>query len=312
MLRTTAAYLDVLRAETDLELTLHELESLTEQGAAAKQMLTYGEGTMTELLEVEARIDILKANLAELRSELSSRRTTLKNVIGVDPGHLAQLSNVACFANDIPKLEKWRVKMLEHNAEILAARSAVKIAEIELQKSRAARAPRAELVVNLSRADSDSITTFDQSNFNNFVGVVVNIPLYQGGSAVSASRQAVAGLERAKALLDHTVNLAYSRPEKAYSVLSSGKEKFEALNKAISSSNELIDATKGGIQGGVRVNLDLLDGATANATQQLFLAQRDLADARYVFVASWLQFRAVAGSLGYNDIDEVSLCFADK
>jgi protease secretion system outer membrane protein len=58
------------------------------------------------------------------------------------------------------------------------------------------------------------------------------------------------------------------------------------------------------IRGGARINLDLL-----NARQQLFTAQRDLAQARLNYLRALLRLRAAAGSLGYADVREVAAYF---
>jgi protease secretion system outer membrane protein len=54
----------------------------------------------------------------------------------------------------------------------------------------------------------------------------------------------------------------------------------------------------------VRINLDLL-----NAQQQLYTSQRDLAQARYSYLIGILHLRAIAGTVGDNDIRELAAYF---
>jgi protease secretion system outer membrane protein len=54
----------------------------------------------------------------------------------------------------------------------------------------------------------------------------------------------------------------------------------------------------------VRINLDLL-----NAQQQLFVAQRDLAQARYGYLLGVIRLRAAAGTMDSQVIREIGAYF---
>jgi protease secretion system outer membrane protein len=86
-------------------------------------------------------------------------------------------------------------------------------------------------------------------------------------------------------------------------VLSSVK-KIDALVKAVESSQLLMKATGQSIKGGVRINLDLL-----SAQQQLYTAQRDLAQARYAYLLGTLRLKATAGTLEREDIRALAAWF---
>jgi len=71
--------------------------------------------------------------------------------------------------------------------------------------------------------------------------------------------------------------------------------------KAVDSARALVEATRQSVKGGVRINLDVL-----NAQQQLYTAQRDLANARYNYLLSYLRLRNAAGTLNGDDLRTVS------
>jgi protease secretion system outer membrane protein len=54
----------------------------------------------------------------------------------------------------------------------------------------------------------------------------------------------------------------------------------------------------------VRINLDLL-----NAQQQLFVSQRDLAQARYSYLIGLMRLRAISGDVGDSDIKQIAAYF---
>lgn len=88
---------------------------------------------------------------------------------------------------------------------------------------------------------------------------------------------------------------------KQHALMFSGISRIDALTKAVDAAKMLITATEKSILGGVRINLDLL-----NAQQQLFTAQRDLAQARYQYLLAYLKLRYAAGTLTVDDLQKVA------
>lgn len=57
----------------------------------------------------------------------------------------------------------------------------------------------------------------------------------------------------------------------------------------------------------MRINLDLLD-----AQRQLFLAQVNLAEAKYNYLLAYLRLRLTAGTLALDDLEKVATYFIAK
>jgi protease secretion system outer membrane protein len=82
------------------------------------------------------------------------------------------------------------------------------------------------------------------------------------------------------------------------------EQKVAALNRAVESSTELTKAMRLSIKGGERINMDALlaDKGLANA-------QRDLAQAKYNYLLSYLRLKQQAGNLRSEDLQEVAMYF---
>jgi protease secretion system outer membrane protein len=134
--------------------------------------------------------------------------------------------------------------------------------------------------------------------------VQVNIPLYAGGSVAAATTQAVANHEKAKADLEAKTRQVLVELRKQYDQVLSSAAKIDAMVKSVNSARALVQATQQSVKGGVRINLDVL-----NAQQQVYAAQRDLAQARYNYVISYLRLRFAAGTLTTEDLHTVAKYF---
>ena len=304
-LRVMGAYTDVLFAADQLELVKAQRTTYTEQMKVNNRLFEKGEGTKTDMLEIQARLDLSEAQVLEGEDNLRANRTTLEGLIGMDPGVLDPLIPDFKFDKDKPaSFDEWRALALEHNDELRSARFTIEAAKQEINKARAGHAPRLDFVASYGRSDSETITTVDQNQLNRSIGIQLNIPLYQGGYVNAASRQAVAGLERAKANLDAKTNAVTLELRKAHNLVVSSVAKVQALVKATESGTLLTKATEQSVRGGVRINLDLL-----NAEQQLAQSKRDLQQARYSYLLGVLRLRAAAGMLSGDDLREVAAYF---
>lgn len=304
-IRVVGAYVDVLYADDQLNLTRAQRDAYLEQMKVNNRLFEKGEGTKTDMLETQARLDLAEAQVLEAQDAVVAARNTLEGVVGMPVDKLEPLS--ADFRVDaVPpaSFDEWSKLALENNPDLKAARLAIEVAQQEVNKARAGHAPRLDLVASYSKNDSESLTTRGQDTVNRAVGVQLNVPIFSGGQVSAVARQAVAGRERAKADYDRRASLVMVELRKAHSTVLSSVSRVDALIKAVSSGTLLKTATEQSIKGGVRINLDLL-----NAEQQLAASQRDLAQARYGYLLGLLRLRAAAGTLTDEDVYRVAKYF---
>ena len=303
--RVVSAYVDVLYARDQLNLVQAQRDAFSEQMKVNKRLFEKGEGTRTDMLETQARLDLGEAQVLEAQDNLTAARNTLEGVIGMPADELDSLS--AAFRIDPltpASFDDWRQQALANNPDLKAARLAVEVAQQEVNKARAGHAPRLDLVASYSKNDSETLTQLNQETVNRAVGIQLNVPIYSGGQVSAVSRQAVASRERAKADLERRTSLVLVELRKAHSVVLSSVAKVDALVKAVNSGKLLVTATEQSIKGGVRINLDML-----NAQQQLAASERDLAQARYSYLLGLLRLRAAAGTLTSEDVTRVARYF---
>lgn len=305
VLRVAGAYLEALLSSDALALALAQRDMYAEQAKANARLFEKGEGTRTDVLETAAKLDQAEAQVIEVQDTLTANRNALAAVIGMDPGVLQPLTPGFRFAPLSPSgFEEWKAIAIANNPDVLAAQLSAEAARLEIQKARAGHAPRVDIVATYSKNDAETVNTYTQNSVNRSIGVQVNVPIYSGGQVSAASRQAVAGYERAKADLQARTDRVTIELRKAHSLVISSVARIAALDKAVSSAQLLIKATEQSIKGGVRVNLDLL-----NAQQQQTSVQRDLAQARYGYLIALLRLRAAAGTLTPADVGEVASYF---
>jgi protease secretion system outer membrane protein len=304
-LRVVGAYADTLLADDQLSLARVQRDLYSEQQKVNTRLFEKGEGTKTDVLETQARLDLAEAQLLEAQDNLTAQRNTLEGVVGTEVGTLDKLGPDFRFDTLTPtSFEQWKAIALANNHDLEAARLAVEVARLEIGKQRSGHAPRLDFVATYSKGDAETLNTYTQDTVNRSIGIQLNVPIYAGGAVNATTRQAVASYERAKADLDVKTNKVLIELRKAHDLAVSSVARVGALVKATESGKELMKATEQSIKGGVRINLDLL-----NAQQQLFTSQRDLAQARYSYLLGILRLRAAAGTLDGSSVREVAAYF---
>jgi outer membrane protein, protease secretion system len=302
MLRLVGAYADAKFAEDQLLLAQAQRDTLAEQKKVNERMFEKGEGTRTDMLETQARFDVAEAQLLEARNNVTTARNMLAAIVGEEVSDLDGLSDDFRVRPMMPSgFEEWKAIALENNAEIAAQRVAVDVAQHEISKNRAGHSPRLDFVASYNKSDSETITTRNQDTTSRIVGVQLNIPLYSGGSVSAATSQAMANHQRARSELEAKTSQVLVELRKQFQHVLSSAAKIDAMVKAVDSARALVRATEQSVKGGVRINLDVL-----NAQQQLYTAQRDLAQARYNYLVAFLRLRFAAGTLNAEDLRTVA------
>jgi protease secretion system outer membrane protein len=308
ILRLVTAYIEVLSAIDQQRLILAQRDALAEQKHFNVRRFEKGEGIKTDVLETRARFELANAAAIEAQDTLDNTHRKLQAIVGRDyvvSEFTLNWGMALSLQADNP--EAWEKLALERNPDIIARRHLVEIAAQEIKKNQAGHLPRLDLVASYSRSMSESIALYNSDTNLASVGVQLNVPIYSGG-AVSASIQQSAGLlSKSQSERDDTTNAALVEIRKQFNLVLSSRARIEALEQAESSSLETLEATRKSIQGGARINLDLL-----NALQQFYTTQRDLAQARYGYLLAYVRLHDSAGLLNEAVVTQLSTLFVTK
>ena len=276
-----------------------------EQRAVNNRLFEKGEGTRTDMLETEARLDLAEAQVLEAQDNVQTTLAALSAIVGQEVNAVDDVAAEFRLAPDAAiRFDEWRDIALRQNPDIIAMQFAVASSREEINKARAGHTPRVDLVASYAKNNSDTLNTLNQDSKQKSIGFQINVPLYSGGAVSAGTRQAVAATEKAKADQQATTDKVLVELRKQHAVVVSSVARLRALDKAVASGAMLVTATEQSIKGGVRINLDLL-----NAQQQLYTSRRDQAQARYSYLLAMLKLRAAAGVLDADALREVAAYF---
>jgi outer membrane protein, protease secretion system len=301
--RVSGAYFEALLAEEHLALVLAQKMAYTTQFDAAQKRLGAGFGMRTDVDEARAALDLNVAQELEARQNLDFTRRQLQSLVNRPIDRLAPLDPSRMqLARPVPdRLEDWVERAEANSPELQSLAAQVEAARYELEKAQAGHYPTLDAVVQLSRSDSDTVTSVKTRYTNRSIGLQLSIPLYSGGYVSSTVRQALAGQERAQEALEATRRDLGVRLHREFRGVTEGVLRVRALEQAVRSAEQVVISNSRSFDAGSRTLPDVL-----NAEQQKVSAQRDLAQARFIYLMSRIRLQALAGGARAEVIDEVN------
>ena len=290
--RLSSAYFEAMLTADQLQLVLSQRAAYTGQLDAAAKSFAAGSGIRTDIDEAQARLDMNTALEIEARQNITYTRQQLQSIVNQPVDKLATLdvAKLALLNPEPNQLDDWTARAEINNPQLQALKAQVEAARQEIEKAKSGHHPTLDAVAQWSRNDSESVTNLQSRYTNASVSLQLNVPLFAGGYVNSQVRQALAGLDRANAALEASRRELGVRVFKEFRGMTESVPKIKALEQAARSADQLVISSRKSYQGGSRTVLDVL-----NAEQQRLVVQRDLAQARYIYLLSKVRLLALVG-----------------
>jgi outer membrane protein len=291
MVKTTEAYFNVLRASdavTVLEALLRANERQLEQ---SRQRFEVGLVAITDVNESQAAYDRSRADVITGKNTLGNAWEALRAIVGPISVPLARLGEQLPLAPPEPnEIDAWATTAVRSNYGIVAASEAANAAKrtIDIERSGYYPSVSVQAGYDLSRSGAEFNTDSDTS----FVGLSVNVPLYQGGAVASRTRQAGYQFRAAQDRLDQVRRQVDQQVKDAFRGILTSIEDIKARQAAIVSARSALESTQAGLEVGTRTQVDVL-----NAQRNLFQAEFDYLDARYNYIINGVKLHQATSTL---------------
>lgn len=298
ILRVADAYFAVLAAQDAHALARAEKEAAARLAALTRRQFSVGTATLVDVHEAQAGYDLTVAQEIAAANELEITRERLRVLIGEVPAALAGLSaRLPLEAPQPDAMESWARASLD-NPAIHAQELAVESARHELEKGRAGHYPTLDLTA--ARTYSDSVSPFTGTRLetiNNQVGVLLQVPIYQGGGVSARVRELAARYDEARSQLETLKRQTAQQARAQYLAVINGLARVRALEQAHDSNQKALESTLLGYERGLRTSVDVVV-----AQRELYRTKRDLSQARYDYLLARLRLEAAAGRLDEEDL----------
>jgi outer membrane protein len=303
MLRTAAAYLVVLAATDSLRLARAEREAVGRALDLARERLKMGLGTIVSEHDAAARFAVTQARELDAEYRLRDARQGLREITGRTIEQTQSLRQEARLESPQPPVvERWVEAALAQNMGLRARTEAVEVARQEVERQRGAYWPSFNLVWSHNRRDAGSTLFGGGSKVETAdLTLRLTVPIFEGGLTQAVTEEAAHRYQKSLEDLEQERRSVERATRGAYEGTLVGESLIRALRQSVVSQQSALQAKEEGYKSGLFTLLPVLD-----AQRDLYLAMRDLAQARYEHLLTRLKLKQAAGSLSEADLELIA------
>lgn len=278
---TVAAYMDVIRDRSIVELNRNQVRVLQTNVEATRDRFEVGDLTRTDVAQSEARLALARSQLASAEGTLTGSEENYQRVVGTRPDQLQPPPPLP----DLPDSPDEAVAVaLRDNPDLISIAAQSRAAGLDVRIARADRLPTVSAVGsgrylnNLGTADEAAGApngTIDNVSGTTGVGVTARVPLYQGGLVGAQTRQAQA---RQAQFIEQGIAVERSviaQTRAAFATYRASQDAVRSNEVAVSANTLALEGVRLENSVGTRTILDVL-----NAEQELLNSQVALVSAR--------------------------------
>ncbi|WP_281930037.1 TolC family outer membrane protein [Methylocystis iwaonis] len=284
LFNAASAYMNVLRDTAALKLQENNVAVLAEQLRQTRERYNYGQITLTDIAQAEARLAAGQSLVGQARAALEASVGFYRQTIGVEPKKLAPGAAVDRL---IPKTreEVERIALGEHPV-ILAALHDADSADLDIKVIEGDFMPKFSIVGNVF-TQTDTSGVYNR-NIGASIGGRLNVPIYEGGITYSQVREAkeTAGQRRLDVDVARADVIALVRAN--WGALQAAKTQIAAAQAQIAAAERALYGVREEAKAGLRTTLDILNAQQEllNARISLVFAQRERVVASYAVLAA--------------------------
>lgn len=291
-------YVDALEAADKSEIIATELESTEKQLARVKAMSERQMALITDLYELQARVETLRTNLIESKNDANIALEKLRELTGdavtsVQPVRLDTAQPAPEGDADI-----WVEQVSRANPDISALKHAVESADISISAYEAGHLPRLELQANGNYSDVSFNNQQSPPYTVGTIGVEATIPIFEGGITNARVEEAEGRKGLSTSQLEQKQRELEKYTRAAYLDMATAQARSAATDRQLEANEKAKLAMEKGYELGVVTIVDLL-----NAQKQLSEAKKLQRQARYRYFKSRSLLMMEAGQL---DVEELA------
>ncbi|WP_051382719.1 TolC family outer membrane protein [Bradyrhizobium sp. Tv2a-2] len=286
LLDAVTAYMNVMANSALYEAQRTNVQVLREIQATTQRRLNAGDVTPTDTAQAEARLSRGLADLNAAEVQFAISKEIYVQVIGEAASQLAPGSPVDRL---IPLTEPGAIDIAnrEHPA-ILGAGYDVDVATTSIKVAESTLLPTVSVQASASHAvENDPTLTTAREDQASVIGQV-NVPIYDGGTAASQTRQAKEVTSQSRLVLQQVRNQSRTAVVSAWVANEGTKIALKAAEAEVKAADIALQGVRREAAGGQRTTIDVLNAQQdlTNARTRQITSQRDRVIASYTLLSA--------------------------
>jgi outer membrane protein len=286
LLDAVTAYMNVLANQSLVEAQRTNVAVLREIQGTTKRRLDAGDVTPTDTAQAEARLSRGLADLNAAEVALAISKATYTQIIGEAPSQLVPAATVDRLS---PNALAASIETASHeHPAVVGAGFDVDVAQTTIKVVESSLLPTVAVQASASRSvQSDSTLGTFGTDQASILGQI-NVPIYDGGTAASQTRQAKELTSQSRMVLEQVRNQARTAVVSAWVTNEGTKVALTAAESEVRAASVALQGVQREAAGGQRTTIDVLNAQQdlTNARSRLIQSQRDRVIASYTLLSA--------------------------
>jgi outer membrane protein len=286
LLDAVTAYMNVLANQALVEAQRTNVAVLREIQGTTKRRLDAGDVTPTDTAQAESRLSRGLADLNAAEVVLAISKATYAEVIGQQPSQLVPASTVDGLS---PTALAASTEAANHeHPALLGAAYDVDVAQTTISVAESSLLPTLSVQAGASRAvQSDPTLSTFKTDQASVLGQL-NVPIYDGGTAASQTRQAKELASQSRMVLEQVRNQTRTAVLSAWVSNEGTKVALTAAESEVRAAGIALAGVRREAAGGQRTTIDVLNAQQdlTGARTRLIQSQRDRVIASYTLLSA--------------------------
>jgi outer membrane protein len=272
------AYLDVVRDQATLELSINNEQLLRKQLESTSEQFRVGTLTRTDVAQAESQLAGAVADRNQAEGNLQVSRANYERAVG----HLPPKLTPTALRPVLPSTREQALELAANkNPNVIAALFAEDAARDQVKVIRGQLLPTVSLVGDYQRLNDTAFQHSDMTNAS--ILARMTMPLYEGGAIYSQTRQAEQTVGQMKGQTDDARRAAVQGATQAWETMVSDRARAQALQQNVKAAEVAFEGTQAEQRVGTRTVLDVLitEQTLFSARVNLVSTQHDVALAEF-------------------------------
>ena len=261
-IRIAEQYYAVLAAEESYVIRQAEEETLQQQVAAAKERKELGYGTIIDVYDAEARLELARAAAIAGEDEVDNARLALME--SLHQGSLEPVEQSPAL-HMLPRRDKnldfWQQQAQHSNTELHIRLLQAEMARLEHLALLGRFAPRLGAVASYSYNNPSKSLYYasEEQESEADIGLRLEMDLLAGGADTAGAVAASKRVQAARLRVEESRRAITRSVQSLWNSLGSTYALAEAYEQSVQANRQALDATREGYREGVKVLVDVLD-----------------------------------------------------
>jgi outer membrane protein len=287
LLTAATSYLNVVRDEAVVKLSINNEQVLRRQMDAARERFRVGEITRTDVSQSEARLSQATADRVAAEGNLQSSRAGFIDVVGRAP----ESPEAPKAAAEVPNsFDTVKADTLQHNPNVVSADWVAKGAKEGIDLVMGELLPTLSATGTYSRF-LDATGQHSQLQTSQAM-LTLSVPLYEGGGTYARLRAQKHTYGQRMLESDQTRRDALQTATQSWETLMAARARVQSYTAQIAANELALAGVEEEAKVGARTVLD-----TLNAEQELFQSRVNLVTARHDEMVAAFQLRSALGEM---------------